>query len=174
MPRASVSAASAASGSRPASALASPPSERPSATNAVWAARAGASAGSGGKKIELTPSAAAPPITPSTMRVGEKPSAAPGSSATSRIAETADSTTSSSPPPIATAAAIASTTITPTCHGPVPISWMIRSATAMPSTTPPTSWNARGARWPWVAPTAITAAIAANAGRGSGSSSSAR
>ena len=39
----------------------------------------------------------------------------------------------------------------------------------MPSTTPATSWIARPVRSPWAAPTAITAAIAANAGRGSGS-----
>ena len=43
-------------------------------------------------------------------------------------------------------------------------------ATVMPSTTPPTSWSARPVRSPCVTPTAITAAIAAKAGRGSGSS----
>ena len=95
MPRASISARSAAPGSRASSAVAIRSSARPSSTNIAWAARPGASAGSGGKSNELTASATAPPMAPSAMRVGEKPpSAAPGSSATSRIAETADSTTS--------------------------------------------------------------------------------
>ena len=66
--------------------------------------------------------------------------------------------------------AIARTTRTPICQAPVPMTEMSSVATVMPSTTPPTSWSARPVRWPCVTPTAITAAIAAKAGRGSGSS----
>ena len=62
-------------------------------------------------------------------------------------------------------------TRTPICQAPVPMTEISSVATVMPSTTPAMSWNARPARWPCVTPTAITAAIAANAGRGSGSSS---
>ena len=145
-------------------------SARPSSTNIACAARPGASAGSGGKSSELTTRATTPPIAPSAIRVGEKPSAAPGSIATSRIAETAASVTSSSPPPTASAVPMASTTRTPICQAPVPMTEMSSEATVMPSTTPPTSWSARPARSPCVTPTAITAAIAAKAGRGSGSS----
>ena len=65
---------------------------------------------------------------------------------------------------------MASTTSTPICQAPVPMTEMSSVATVMPSTTPPTSWSARPVRWPCVTPTAITAAIAAKAGRGSGSS----
>ena len=133
---------------------------------------AGASAGSGGNRNELTASATAPPIAPSRIRSTVNPSALPGSSATSRTADTADSTTSNSPPPTAVAVAIASTTRTPICQAPVPITEISSEATVMPSTTPPTSWSARPVRSPVVTPTAITAA-AANAGRGSGSSATA-
>ena len=67
-------------------------------------------------------------------------------------------------------AVMASTTSTAICQAPVPITEMSSVAMVMPSTTPPTSWKARPVRWPCVTPTAITAAIAAKAGRGSGSS----
>ena len=171
--RASTSARSAEPGSRASSACAIRSSARPSSTNIVWAARAGASAGSGGNRNELTASATAPPIAPSRIRSAVNPSALPGSSATSRTADTADSTTSNSPPPTAVAVAIASTTRTPICQAPVPITEISSEATVMPSTTPPTSWSARPVRSPVVTPTAITAAMAANAGRGSGSSATA-
>ena len=62
-----------------------------------------------------------------------------GSSETSRIADTAASAVSSSPPRSSTAAVIASTTISPICSEPVPISATIADATQIPSTTPPTS-----------------------------------
>ena len=71
-----------------------------------------------------------------------------GSSETSRIAETADSATSSSPPRSSTAALIASTTITPICSGPVPISATSTEATVIPSTTPAISCSAFEPRWP--------------------------
>ena len=64
--------------------------------------------------------------------------------------------------------------ITPACHGPVPIAATIRSATAIPSTTPPTSSTARCPRWPTVAPSAITAAIGANSGSSRPSKATAR
>ena len=52
------------------------------------------------------------------MRLAVKPSLAPGSSETIRIAETADSAVSSSPPPSRTAAPMASTTSRPICSAP--------------------------------------------------------
>ena len=54
------------------------------------------------------------------------------------------------------------------CGAPVPMKWMITSATARPQTTPATSWVARW-RWaPWVAPIEMTVAMQAKIGCGSG------
>ena len=65
-------------------------------------------------------------------------------------------------------------TSTPICTGPVPIARTRRSATAMPTTTPPMSSTERSSRRPMVAPRQITAAIEANTGRSSPVSSPAR
>ena len=95
-------------------------------------------------------------------------------SAASRIADTAASLTSTSPPRSASAADIASTISSPVWSGPVPIRNSSAAATAMPSITPPTSSNAWRRRWPCAAARLMTAAIDANAGRGSSSSRIAR
>ena len=108
------------------------------------------------------------------MRLTVKPSLAPGSSETIRIADTADSAVSSSPPPSSTATAIASATITPICSGPAPITLTSADATQIPSTTPATSCSAFDPRWPCDAPRQMTAAIDANDGRPSGSTTTAR
>src|SRR4051794_39449395 len=86
------------------------------------------------------------------------------------MAETADSPVSSSPPPRSVAAIIASATISPICSVPAPISATNSDATQIPSTTPATSCSAFEPRSPCEAPRQITAAMAANAGRPSGSS----
>ena len=104
------------------------------------------------------------------MRSVEKPSPAAGSSVTSRIAETPASTITISLPPSSTAASIASRTIAPSCGTPWPIAPSSSDAAVMPITTPIVSWIARSPRRPWVTPTQITAAIAANAGRDSATS----
>ena len=69
---------------------------------------------------------------------------------------------------------MASTISSPVWSGPVPIRKSSAAATAMPSITPPTSSNAWRRRWPWAAARLMTAAIDANAGRGSSSSRIAR
>ena len=58
---------------------------------------------------------------------------------TSSIAETAASEITSSEPLSSTATDMASTTMIASCGAPVPMKWMITSATARPSTTPATS-----------------------------------
>ena len=45
-----------------------------------------------------------------------------------------------------TAALMASTIMSPICSGPLPIAWMMRSATVSPSTTPAISSAARRPR----------------------------
>src|SRR5690606_14985895 len=139
------------------------------------AARPTCSAGSGGNTSDVTATATTPPITPSKIRLSvNDASLALGSSETSRIADTAASEVSSSPPRSSTAATIASTTISPICSDPVPITATSADATEIPSTTPATSCTDFDPRCPCEAPRQITAAIAANDGRPSGSSSTAR
>ena len=171
--RAAASDSPASRGSFVASAVASCSSAAPSPAKTVWAARRTSSAGSGGKNSDVTASATPPPINPSKIRLSWKPSLPEGSSETIRIADTAASAVSSSPPPSSTAVLIASTTISPICSDPVPISATIADATLIPSTTPATSCSAFDPRCPYDAPRQITAAIEANDGRPSSSSSTA-
>ncbi len=96
------------------------------------------------------------------MRFGEYPCCA--LDATSRIAETPASEITISLPPSITAVPMASTTMIPICGAPVPIRWMIRSATDSPTTTPPTSCRARWRCAPCDAPRATIAAIEAKTG----------
>ena len=64
--------------------------------------------------------------------------------------------------------------MTASCGAPVPMQWMITSATARPATTPATSCGARWRCAPWVAPIAITVRDAGEHGPRSGSSSTHR
>ena len=116
--------------------------------------------GSGGNTSVWTASATPPPIRTSSSRTsGVEDSVA------TRIADTAASVTSSSPPPRMTAASIASTTSNPIWGSPAPITRTSRSASTIPSITPAISCTARCLRSPNAAPSEITAAIDANAGR---------
>jgi hypothetical protein len=89
---------------------------------------------------------------------------------TSSIADTAASEITSSEPLKSTATDIASTTMIASWGAPVPMKWMITSATASPVTTPSTSCVARWRCCPCEAPIAITAAMQAKTGFSSGSS----
>ena len=60
------------------------------------------------------------------------------------------------------------------CGAPVPMKWMITSATARPTTTPATSCSARWRCAPCVAPIEMTVAMQAKTGCGSGSSEDAQ
>ncbi len=83
---------------------------------------------------------------------------------TSRIADTAASTTISSLPPSSTAVTMASSTSRPSWGAPTPITEMRRAAAVIPRITPQVRWTARCPRCPKAAPTEMTAAIAAKAG----------
>ena len=107
---------------------------------------------------------------PSRMRFGGKPAAAPGSSATIRIAETPASTTTSSGRPSATAAPIARIDSTPICQAPVPSTLEHQVGDRDADDDAADELERAADALAVVAPTAITAAIDANAGRGSGSS----
>ena len=93
---------------------------RPSSAKIACVERPTSSSGLGGNASALTASATPPPASASISRVGGIRSPF-GSISTSRIADTAASVTSTGPPPISTAAAMASTTISPSWAGPVPI-----------------------------------------------------
>ena len=128
-----------------------------------------------GRRRTLTASAVAPPMMPSRMRFGGKPAAAPGSSATIRIADTPASTTSSSRPPSAIGGAHGEDRpARPSARRRSRCSSSIRSATVMPSTTPPTSWIARPARSPLRGADGDHGGDRRERGRGSGSSRTAR
>ena len=90
--------------------------------------------GSGGNTSVWTMSATPPP-----MRTSSRRTSGVEESVETRIAETAASVTSSSVPPKMTAASIASTTSRPIWGSPVPIARTSRSASTMPSITPPMS-----------------------------------
>ena len=109
-------------------------------------------------------SATTPPIAASRIRFGENAPPPDGPVITSSIAETAASEITSSEPLSRTATDIASTTMIASCGAPVPMKWMITSATARPVTTPATSWVARWRCAPCEAPIAITAAMQAKTG----------
>ena len=123
---------------RSSSALAVRSSARPSRPNTAWAARLTGSIGSGEKSSAIA-SATAPPITASRIRFGENAPPPDGPVITSSIAETAASEITSSEPLSSTATDIASMTMMASCGAPVPMKWMITSATARPTTTPATS-----------------------------------
>ena len=74
--------------------------------------------------------------------------------------------TSRMPAPISSAKPIASTTTTPICHVPVPISCTSRSAIRMPTATPSASSTARRRGWPRESPSASTADTGAKNGWG--------
>src|SRR4051794_31593375 len=83
------------------------------------------------------------------------------------MAEIAASEMTISLPPSTTAAPMASTIITKIWGPPVPSTWMIRSPSASPRTTPPASCRARWRCWSCEAPMATIAAIEAKIGWGS-------
>ena len=69
------------------------------------------------------------------------------------------------PPSRKTAVAIASTTTSAICHGPLPMAEMIRSPTPIPTVTPATNSAERRVRAPRDTPSETTAAIGAKNGR---------